>query len=143
LPNRAPPLMREHRLYQADWLVRYYGFATAELTATMPAGQLDLVLDPKTVWALANRERFPVDVNTADRALLLRVPGLGVRVVKRILSTRRQRRLRYSDLEALGARLTRARYFIIAADYRPKSDGRGSERLRVEMTQAHRQQSLF
>jgi predicted DNA-binding helix-hairpin-helix protein len=143
LPNRAPPLMREHRLYQADWLVRYYGFSTAELTASLPTGQLDLTLDPKTVWALANRERFPVDVNTADRAMLLRVPGLGVRVVKRILSTRRHRRLRYRDLEAMGARLGRARHFIVAADYRPKSDERGSERLRIEMTQAHRQQSLF
>jgi putative DNA modification/repair radical SAM protein len=143
LPNRAPPLMREHRLYQADWLVRYYGFSTAELTASLPAGQLDLALDPKTVWALANRERFPVDVNTAERALLLRVPGFGVRVVQRVLSTRRHRRLRYADLEAMGARLGRARYFIVTSDYRPRNDERGSERLRIEMTQAHRQQSLF
>ncbi|HEU4625528.1 MAG TPA: putative DNA modification/repair radical SAM protein [Steroidobacteraceae bacterium] len=143
LPNRAPPLLREHRLYQADWLLRYYGFDTAELTATMPSGHLDLALDPKTVWALANRDRFPVDVNTADRTELLRVPGFGVRVVKRIVSTRRQRRLRYADLAALGARLARARHFIVAADYRPRHDERGSERLRIEMTQAHRQQSLF
>ncbi len=143
LPNRAPPLMREHRLYQADWLLRYYGYSKQELISSLPAGQLDLSLDPKTVWALANRERFPIDVNTADKAHLLRVPGLGVRVVKRILSTRRQRRLRYADLEAMGARLGRARYFIVAADYRPAQDGRGSERLRVELTQAGRQQALF
>jgi putative DNA modification/repair radical SAM protein len=143
LPNRAPPLMREHRLYQADWLLRYYGYSKQELISSLPAGQLDLSLDPKTVWALANRERFPVDVNTADKAELLRVPGLGVRVVKRILSTRRHRRLRYADLEAMGARLGRARYFIVAADYRPVSDSRGSERLRVELNQAGRQQALF
>jgi putative DNA modification/repair radical SAM protein len=143
LPNRAPPLMREHRLYQADWLIRYYGFGTRELTASMPEGHLDLALDPKTVWALANRKEFPVDVNTAGRGALLRVPGLGVRVVKRILSTRRHRRLRYADLEAMGARLGRARYFIVAADYRPAGDGRASEALRIEMTQAGRQQVLF
>jgi putative DNA modification/repair radical SAM protein len=143
LPNRAPPLMREHRLYQADWLLRYYGYSKQELIASLPAGQLDLSLDPKTVWALANREQFPVDVNTAERASLLRVPGLGVRVVKRILSTRRLRRLRYADLEAMGARLGRARFFIVATDYRPASDGQGSERLRVELTQAGRQQALF
>jgi putative DNA modification/repair radical SAM protein len=143
LPNRAPPLMREHRLYQADWLLRFYGFSTQELTGSMPAGQLDLALDPKTVWALANRDRFPVDVNRAERAALLKVPGLGVKVVKRILSTRRQRKLRYVDLEAMGARLGRARYFIVAADYRPAGDSQGSERLRVEITQAGRQQVLF
>ena len=143
LPNRPPPLMREHRLYQADWLLRYYGFSQPELASSMPAGHLDLALDPKTVWALANREHFPVDVNTAERAALLRVPGLGVRVVKRILSTRRQRRLRYADLEAMGARLGRARYFITALDYRPQADGRGSEKLRTELTQSGRQQALF
>jgi predicted DNA-binding helix-hairpin-helix protein len=135
--------MREHRLYQADWLLRYYGYSKQELISSLPAGQLDLSLDPKTVWALANRERFPIDVNTADKADLLRVPGLGVRVVKRILSTRRLRRLRYADLEAMGARLGRARYFIVAADYRPAQDGRGSERLRIDLTQANRQQALF
>jgi putative DNA modification/repair radical SAM protein len=143
LPNRAPPLMREHRLYQADWLIRYYGFSTRELTSSMPEGHLDLALDPKTVWALANREAFPVDVNTAGRAELLRVPGLGVRVVRRILSTRRHRTLRYADLEAMGARLARARYFIVAADYRPAADERASEALRIEMKQSGRQQVLF
>ncbi len=79
LPNRAPPLMREHRLYQADWLMRYYEFSVGELAQAMPGGKLDLNVDPKTTWALANREQFPMDVNTAERHLLLRVPGLGVR----------------------------------------------------------------
>ncbi len=111
--------MREHRLYQADWLLRYYGFSVGELTGAMPGGELDLALDPKTSWALTHRELFPVDVNQAERETLLRVPGLGVRVVKRILSTRRMRRLRYADLEAMGARLSRARFFIVTADYRP------------------------
>ena len=67
LPNRAPPLMREHRLYQADWLMRYYGFSTGELKAAIPSGNFDLDLDPKTSWALRHREQFPVDVNTAPR----------------------------------------------------------------------------
>jgi predicted DNA-binding helix-hairpin-helix protein len=143
LPNRAPPLMREHRLYQADWLLRHYGFSMAELSGALPSGQLDLSLDPKTTWALANREQFPVDVNTASRRALLRVPGLGARVVGRILSTRKHRRLRFGDLKAMGASLERARFFLVAADYRPKQDERGSERLRVELTQANRQQTLL
>ena len=109
LPNSAPPLMREHRLYQADWLLRFYEFSTRDLMASMPSGNLDLSVDPKTAWALANREQFPVDVNRADRHMLLRVPGLGVRVIKRILSSRRHRRLRFADLKALGSQLaTRA-----------------------------------
>ena len=143
LPNRSPPLMREHRLYQADWLLRYYGFSVGELTGAMPGGELDLALDPKTSWALAHRELFPVDVNTAEREALLRVPGLGVRVVKRILSTRRTRRLRYADLEAMGARLSNARFFIVTADYRPATTERESARLRTDLSQAGRQQALF
>lgn len=143
LPNRAPPLMREHRLYQADWLLRYYGFSVGELTGALPGGELDLGMDPKTSWALANRERFPVDVNRAAREELLRVPGLGVRVVKRILSTRRTRRLRYADVEAMGGRLGRARFFIVTADYRPAESERESARLRSALSQAGRQQSLF
>lgn len=143
LPNSAPPLIREHRLYQADWLLRFYEFSTQELAGSMQSGQLDLTLDPKTAWALANRENFPVDVNTADRHTLLRVPGLGVRVIKRILSSRRQRRLRFADLRALGATLRQARFFIIAADYAPLDDQRGSDRLRADLTQSGRQQTLF
>jgi putative DNA modification/repair radical SAM protein len=143
LPNIAPPLRREHRLYQADWLLRFYGFSTRELSTAMPAGRLDLAVDPKTAWALANRERFPVDVNTADRSALLRVPGLGVRVVNKILSSRRHRRLRYEDLRSLGASLKRARYFITAAGYRAPRAEAGSERLRADMMQANAQHSLF
>jgi putative DNA modification/repair radical SAM protein len=143
LPNRAPPLMREHRLYQADWLLRFYGFSVQELASAMPEGQLDLGLDPKTAWALANRDNFPVDVNRAERGELLRVPGLGVRVVKRIVSTRRQRTLRFADLKAMGANLHRARFFVVTADHRPARDQSVSERLRVELNQADRQQMLL
>lgn len=143
LPNRAPPLMREHRLYQADWLMRHYEFSLSELGRAMPGGKLDLNVDPKTMWALANRELYPVDVNTADRHLLLRVPGLGVRVVDRIISSRRHRRLRYEDLKTMGAALKRARHFICAADYRPRRGDANSEILRRALISTPQQQSLF
>jgi putative DNA modification/repair radical SAM protein len=143
LPNRAPPLMREHRLYQADWLVRYYGFSTGELTAAIPTGTFDLDLDPKTTWALRHREQFPVDVNTAARELLLRVPGLGVKAVDRIVASRRQGKLRYADLIALGASLRKAKHFIVAADYVPRV-GSSSARLRGVLAGAvSRQVDLF
>jgi putative DNA modification/repair radical SAM protein len=143
LPNRAPPLMREHRLYQADWLMRHYGFSTQEIVRALPDGNLDLALDPKTTWALANRQHFPVDVNTAGKRELLRVPGLGVRVVSRILSTRRHRRLRFADLKAMGATLHRAKFFLVTADYRPAEDAQASERLRTRLTKGGVQQELF
>src|SRR6476620_9548200 len=93
LPLKAAPLMREHRLYQADWLMRFYGFEHDEIVAGSD-GMLSLEVDPKLAWALAHRERFPVDLNTAPRELLLRVPGLGVKSVGRVLQARRVRRLR-------------------------------------------------
>jgi putative DNA modification/repair radical SAM protein len=143
LPNRAPPLMREHRLYQADWLLRYYGFSTAEITSAMPNGSLDLDIDPKTAWALAHREDFPINVNTAAREQLLRVPGLGVRVVDRILSSRRHRRLRYADLKTMGASLKRARHFICTQDYRPSTSDLSAARLRGALARPAQQQALF
>jgi putative DNA modification/repair radical SAM protein len=143
LPNRAPPLLREHRLYQADWLLRYYGFSVRELSDSRPSGHLNLSHDPKTAWALANRALFPVDVNSAERERLLRVPGLGVRVVDRVLSSRRQRRLKWEDLKALGASLKRARHFVVTADYTPQGVERTSERLDAEISQMGAQQSLF
>jgi putative DNA modification/repair radical SAM protein len=115
LPPVAPPLVREHRLYQADWLVRFYGFDARELT-TAAAPNLDLELDPKTAWALRNRELFPVDVNTAPRELLLRVPGVGARSVERLLQVRRWRRVRVADLAALRVALRRALPFLVTAD---------------------------
>jgi putative DNA modification/repair radical SAM protein len=119
LPSKAPPLVRENRLYQADWLIRFYGFEVEEI-APESDPLLDLQLDPKTAWALRNRDRFPIDVNRADRAELLRVPGLGVRSVDRILKVRRWRGLRLADLRDLGVRMRRSGPFIIAAD-RPAS----------------------
>ena len=81
LPPKPPPLQREHRLYQADWLLRFYGFSIPDIVSATKDGMLDLEVDPKLAWALGNRHLFPVDVNTADRELLLRVPGLGKKAV--------------------------------------------------------------
>jgi len=119
LPAIAPPLVREHRLYQADWLMRFYGFEAPELTTT-EVPNLDLAIDPKLAWALRNRDRFPVDLNAADRTELLRIPGVGVRSVERILSVRRWRRLRMEDLSRLRIALDRALPFIIVADHSPR-----------------------
>jgi putative DNA modification/repair radical SAM protein len=143
LPNKAPPLMREHRLYQADWLMRFYGFATPEIVSAMPHGNLDLELDPKTSWALLNREQFPLDINSAERRQLLRVPGLGVKVVDRIVRSRAFGRLRYADLKRLGAVLRKARHFITTVDYHPPQDV-SSQRLRAAVgAVVSPQQSLF
>ncbi len=119
LPLKAPPLQREHRLYQADWLLRFYGFSVDEVAAGGDAGMLDLDIDPKLAWALKHRERFPVDVNTADREWLLRVPGLGTRVVDRIIAARRHTTLRLDDLARLTPGLKRARPFLVTPDHRP------------------------
>ncbi|HYF57942.1 MAG TPA: putative DNA modification/repair radical SAM protein [Burkholderiaceae bacterium] len=118
LPSRAAPLLREHRLYQADWLIRYYGFAHDELATD--AGMLSLDVDPKLAWALAHPERFPVDLNAAPRELLLRVPGLGVKSVDRLLAARRVRRLRVDDLGRLGAPLARVRPFVVVDGHAPQ-----------------------
>mgnify|MGYP001793673866 CR=1 FL=1 len=119
LPLISPPLQREHRLYQADWLLRFYGFELGELTETTRDGNLDLELDPKLAWALQNRAVFPVDVNSAPKDLLLRVPGFGVKTVSRILSTRRYSRIRYEHLIRMGGSLKKAQPFIIAGGWSP------------------------
>ena len=119
LPLIKPPLLREHRLYQADWLLRFYGFSVDEIASGTDTGMLDLAIDPKLAWALRQRDAFPVDVNRADRAMLLRVPGLGAKVVARIVRARRYRRLGFADLLRLGARMKNAKAFVIAADWRP------------------------
>jgi putative DNA modification/repair radical SAM protein len=118
LPLTAPPLVREHRLYQADWLMRFYGFDVAELT-TRDEPNLPLNFDPKLAWALRNRGKFPVDLNKAPREILLRVPGLGVRNVNRILCIRRWHSIRLIDLTRLRVPLTKAMPFIIVADHTP------------------------
>jgi predicted DNA-binding helix-hairpin-helix protein len=135
--------MREHRLYQADWLIRYYGFSTGELTAAIPTGNFDLDLDPKTTWALRHRKQFPLDVNTATRELLLRVPGLGVRAVDRIVASRRQGKLRYADLITLGASLRKAKHFIVAADYAPRAESSSAHLRGLLAGSVTRQSDLF
>ncbi|KIT17524.1 putative DNA modification/repair radical SAM protein [Jannaschia aquimarina] len=118
LPLKDPPLMREHRLYQADWLLRFYEFSLDEILSDQ-AGMLDLDIDPKLAWALSNRDRFPVDVNSAPKEALLRVPGFGTRIVDRILKARRNGSLSLEDLRRMGARLKNARPFIVARAHRP------------------------
>jgi putative DNA modification/repair radical SAM protein len=120
LPLKPPPLQRESRLYQADWLLRFYGFTVDEIAAGGEGGMLDLAIDPKLAWALKHRDRFPVDVNTGDRELLLRVPGLGKRAVDKIISARRHVRLRLDDVARLSrGGVKRAMPFLVTADHRP------------------------
>ncbi|OYR22013.1 putative DNA modification/repair radical SAM protein [Brucella thiophenivorans] len=121
LPLIKPPLEREHRLYQADWLMRFYGYDAQEITAGSKDGFLDLDIDPKLSWALKNRGIFPLDVNKASREMLLRVPGFGVRTVDRILLARRQQRLRFDDLMRMGALTRTARPFIMLPDWTPRA----------------------
>jgi putative DNA modification/repair radical SAM protein len=142
LPLKNPPLLREHRLYQADWLMRFYGFDQHEILAGHPDGMLDLAVDPKLSWALANRAAFPVDVNRADRENLLRVPGLGTRAVTRILDTRRHRRLRLEDVGRLCQSIAKVRPFIVAEGWSPGglTDSAG---LRARLSPAPVQMELF
>jgi len=119
LPLSKPPLMREHRLYQADWLMRFYGFSPPEIGEATTDGMLDLAIDPKLAWALNRRERFPVDVNTAPREAMLRVPGLGVKSVDRLISVRRYRTLRLEDVARLCRGIDKVRPFIVTLDWTP------------------------
>jgi len=119
LPLKPAPLRRENRLYQADWLLRFYGFALDEIVAGGEDGMLALDMDPKLAWALKHRERFPLDINRASKEELLRVPGLGVRNVGRILASRRVRQLRLDDLARLKVPLKKASPFIVLPDHRP------------------------
>jgi putative DNA modification/repair radical SAM protein len=119
LPLKSPPLQRENRLYQADWLLRHYGFGVDEIASGGEGGMLDLEIDPKLAWALKNRHRFPVDVNVAEREMLLRVPGLGTRAIYKILAARRHTRLRLDDVRRLSGSVKRARAFIVTDDHSP------------------------
>ncbi|MFC5346230.1 putative DNA modification/repair radical SAM protein [Brevundimonas staleyi] len=119
LPLSKPPLMREHRLYQADWLMRFYGFSAPEIGEASTGGMLDLAIDPKLAWALNQRSQFPVDVNTAPREMLLRVPGLGVKSVDRMISVRRYRTLRLEDIARLCRGIDKVRPFITTLDWTP------------------------
>jgi len=142
LPLIQPPLVREHRLYQADWLLRFYGFDLDEITDVTSNGNLDLEIDPKLAWALAHRDVFPVDVNKADRDLLLRVPGFGVKTVDRILRTRRHRTVRYEDVARMGGSMKKARIFITAQGWSP-GGLIDAPHLRARFTPQPRQLSLF
>jgi putative DNA modification/repair radical SAM protein len=141
LPLKPPPLARENRLYQADWLIRFYGFSVEEIAAGGEGGMLDLDADPKLAWALKHRDRFPVDVNAAPRELLLRVPGLGTKAVDKIVASRRHARLRLADVGRLTAALRRARPFLVAADHRPRELDRLD--LRARLVRRPEQLSLF
>ena len=115
LPGKSPPLVREHRLYQADWMLRFYGYEVGDIVNdTHP--DLDLHLDPKTSWALRYPEFFPIDVNKASKEQLLRVPGFGVQSVRKILQIRRYHAVRFADLVKLRVAINRAKYFVITAD---------------------------
>ena len=117
---QRPPLMREHRLYQSDWLMRFYGFKPAEVAdATDATGMLPLDIDPKLAWALKHRGHFPVNVNRAPREQLLRIPGLGVKAVNRLLTSRRWRKLTLDDVARLTVSIAKIRPFIVAEGWRP------------------------
>ncbi len=141
LASSPPPLLREHRLYQADWMLRFYGFALPEIAGTLSHGMLDLEIDPKLAWALSHRQDFPVDVNSAGREILLRVPGFGTRAVERIIASRRSGALRYDDVARLTGAMSRARDFIVTPDYRPRH--LDAMRLRERFVRKPAQLSLF
>ena len=120
LPLKRPPLVREHRLYQSDWMMRFYGYRPDEVAAAAGTdGMLPLDIDPKLAWALKFREHFPVDVNRAPREALLRVPGLGPRAIDALIAARRHRRLQLADVARLTVSVAKLRPFLVAADWRP------------------------
>src|ERR1700712_2782220 len=131
LPPRPAPLMREHRLYQADWLMRFYGFAQDEICTD--DGMLSLDVDPKLAWALANPAQFPIDLNRASKERLLRVPGLGVRSVERLLLARRTRSVRRGDLDRLKVPVSKVLPFVSLPDHLPVEGD--SARLRRQVSQ--------
>ncbi|MES1939380.1 elongator protein 3/MiaB/NifB [Salinisphaera sp. T5B8] len=147
LPARRTPLIREHRLYQSDWLMRFYGYGHDEITAgvddSASHGMLDLDVDPKLGWALRNRDYFPVDLNRDARERLLRVPGLGVKSVDRLLAIRRWQKIRLEDLVALRAGVKKAMPFVICANHRPALAEAPSAALRARFVPARAAQQAF
>ncbi|WP_306394616.1 putative DNA modification/repair radical SAM protein [Telluria beijingensis] len=141
VPLAPPPLLREHRLYQADFLLRGYGFTAGEL---MPqTGNLALDVDPKLAWALANREHFPMDLNRVDASLIPRIPGIGLRNAKRLVELRRLRRIRWEDLSRLRCSLKKLAPFVVTADYKPAQGATSSDLLRKHMADAPQQMNLW
>ncbi|HWV08720.1 MAG TPA: putative DNA modification/repair radical SAM protein [Pseudomonas sp.] len=141
VPFAAPLLLREHRLYQADFLLRGYGFQASELLDG--PGNLALDIDPKLAWALANREHFPVDLNRADASLIARVPGIGVLSAKRLVALRRQKRIRFEDVNRLRCALEKAKPFIVTQDYRPRQATDDSLQLRQQLREEPAQMALW
>jgi predicted DNA-binding helix-hairpin-helix protein len=141
VPSAPPPLLREHRLYQADFLLRGYGFTATELMPT--AGNLALDIDPKLGWALANRDHFPLDLNRADEGMIARVPGIGLRTAKRLIDLRRLRRIRWEDLSRLRCSLKKLAPFVITADYKPAQGAASSDLLRRNLADAPQQMNLW
>lgn len=142
LPRGEPSLVRENRLYQADWLVRFYKFDATELTSK-EAPNLPLDIDPKTAWALRNRSSFPIDVNTASREELLRIPGFGVKNVERILQMRPYRKISLMDIAKLRIPLKRAKYFIVTSDHNPDVFLLDANNLKERIKPEEKQLSLF
>ena len=142
LPGKSPPLVREHRLYQADWLLRFYNFKVDEIIVR-PDENLELEIDPKFAWALANRAYFPVDVNSASREQLLRIPGIGARNVQRILSIRRHKRIRTDDLRKLRVAWKRAKSFVITEDHNPALSDLDRDNLRYLVVPKEKQLTMF
>ncbi len=146
LPVKPPPLLREHRLYQADWLLRFYEFKVEEIapdSAQGGSGMLDLDIDPKLAWALRHPEKFPVNLNSAPRETLLRVPGLGTRNVDRIVLARRYGKLRIADLARLRAPLQKLLPFVQLLDHHPQKRLDDPAALRAQLAPKPRQQDLF
>jgi putative DNA modification/repair radical SAM protein len=141
VPMQPPPLLREHRLYQADFLLRGYGFQAQELLPA--AGDLALDIDPKLAWALAHREHFPMDLNRAEPDMIARVPGIGLRNAKRIADLRRHRRVRYEDLVRLRCSMKKLAPFVVTADYRPSQDSVSSPVLRRALADKPQQMDLW
>lgn len=140
VPLAPPPLLREHRLYQADFLLRGYGYQANELLSG--PGNLALDIDPKLAWALEHRDMFPLDLNRAEPAMIARVPGIGIRTTKRIVELRRQRRIRYADLARLRCVLAKAKPFVVTADYHPPLADTSSQALRQAMVERPQPQQL-
>ena len=143
LPARPPPLLREHRLYQSDWLMRFYGFRHDELTAGEgEGGMLPLHVDPKLGWALRNLDAFPINLDRDSKEQLLRVPGLGAKTVKKLLQMRRWRKIRLEDLVALKVNIRKAMPFVVCANHHPALGELSSERLLARFAPPMRQLAL-
>lgn len=147
LPLQQPPLIREHRLYQADWLIRFYGFEAEEITQPVEtqqqAGMLDLDVDPKLQWALNNRGFFPVNLNKASFEDILRVPGIGLKTAQKIIQARKLHSLSYHDLQSLRVSMTKVKHFVTLRDHTPSAKILEQSDLKRHFVKQSPQLSLF